>query len=161
VTPLLEDADRADLARRPPWRALELLSNAIKHDRPDDHVTLCAESGPIDRLTIRVLDDGIGIDPTRLDKLFQPFQRLGAEDGEVAGTGGLTVTKSTIDAMGGHVDVQTALGAGTAVTITVERTAPPPASEEGPSPALPSWRPAAASSTSRMTRRTSSTRSRR
>jgi PAS domain S-box-containing protein len=139
VVPSIESLHVLADPRRFDQVLLNVLSNAIKYNRPDGSVTLSAVSGPIDRVTIRIVDDGVGIDPARIDRLFQPFQRLGAEGGEVGGTGlGLALTKAMVDAMGGHIDVQSEVGSGTAVTLSLEGCAAPAAGDEAhPAPALP------------------------
>ncbi len=63
-------------------------------------------------------DTGIGIAPEHLDKLFEPFERLGAEQTDVDGTGlGLALSKGLIEAMGGTIEVQSAVGVGTTFVI--------------------------------------------
>ncbi|NMH17485.1 PAS domain S-box protein [Tepidiphilus sp. B18-69] len=61
---------------------VNLLSNAIKYNRPHGEVRLHAclreeETSPIKQWEIAVTDTGIGIDPSHLDHLFEPFNRLG------------------------------------------------------------------------------------
>ena len=69
------------------------------------------------RLTVR--DEGIGIDPNDMDKLFQKFSRLeNALSIEVGGTGlGLYWSKRIIDLHGGTVAVQSKPGNGTTFTV--------------------------------------------
>src|SRR5262249_39082282 len=60
------------------------------------------------RITIR--DTGAGITPEGLRKLFIPFERLGAEQAGVEGTGlGLSFAKSFIETMGGAIGVTSTL----------------------------------------------------
>jgi PAS domain S-box-containing protein len=90
-----------------------LLSNAIKYNREGGHVTLDVQAVGDQRLRLRVTDTGPGIPAQRLGELFQPFNRLGAENSAVEGTGiGLTITRRIMQAMGGTVDVQSTLGVG-------------------------------------------------
>jgi len=109
---LYVEADRQRLAQV----LLNLLSNAIKYNRPGGRVRLGCEVAPSiaggnGRLIIRIEDDGRGIPEDRLDQLFTPFARLGAEQSEVEGTGlGLALSQRLTDAMNG--------------TLSLERTGP-------------------------------------
>jgi PAS domain S-box-containing protein len=90
-----------------------LLSNAIKYNREGGRVTLDVQAAGEQRLHLRVTDTGAGIPAERLEELFQPFNRLGAEKSAVEGTGiGLTITRRIMQAMGGTVDVQSTPGVG-------------------------------------------------
>jgi PAS domain S-box-containing protein len=80
---------------------LNLLSNAIKYNRPGGSVRLTATADKSGHLRIAVTDTGPGIAPERIGDLFQPFNRLGAETGEIEGTGiGLTITRRLVEMMG-------------------------------------------------------------
>ncbi|HMC08463.1 MAG TPA: hybrid sensor histidine kinase/response regulator, partial [Actinomycetota bacterium] len=91
---------------------LNLLSNAVKYNREQGTVTLsCAQSEG--QLTVRVRDEGHGIAPELQSRLFNPFDRLGAEQTGVEGTGlGLALSKRLVEAMGGMLSVDSALGEG-------------------------------------------------
>jgi len=93
---------------------LNLLSNAIKYNRPAGRVDLVASTPTAGRWRLAVTDTGPGIAPARIDELFQPFNRLGAETGEIEGTGiGLTITRQLVEMMGGEVGVESRVGVGT------------------------------------------------
>jgi len=65
-------------------------------------------------VVIGVRDTGPGIDPQDVGRLFVPFERLGAGDSEVEGTGlGLALSKRLVEAMGGALTLETRLGEGT------------------------------------------------
>jgi signal transduction histidine kinase/FixJ family two-component response regulator/CHASE3 domain sensor protein len=92
---------------------LNLLSNAIKFNRSGGSVELsCEESSP-GRLRIYVIDTGSGISPQGLKRIFTPFERLEADGTDAGGTGlGLALSKRLIEAMGGTIGVESALGFG-------------------------------------------------
>ena len=64
---------------------INLVSNAIKYNKEQGTVIVdCLTTTP-DRMRISVADTGAGLPPEKLAQLFQPFNRLGQEDGGVAG----------------------------------------------------------------------------
>ncbi|GAA5118869.1 ATP-binding protein [Pseudonocardia adelaidensis] len=67
---------------------------------------------------------GQGIAAEHLDRLFTPFDRLGADSEEGVGLG-LPLARGLTEAMGGTLDVQSTVGAGTVVTVVLPRSAPP------------------------------------
>lgn len=84
---------------------INLISNAIKYNKPEGSVHI---SGYIEeeKLVISVLDTGAGIEPAYIEQLFQPFNRLGAENTAIEGSGvGLALTKRIVEQMGGSVGV--------------------------------------------------------
>ena len=92
---------------------LNLLSNGVKYNREGGTIAIACRTVDDDRLRITVGDTGYGIPPQNLDRLFRPFERLGAEGGEVEGTGmGLALSKGLIEAMGGTIGVETAVDVG-------------------------------------------------
>jgi PAS domain S-box-containing protein len=92
---------------------VNLLSNAIKYNRVGGTVSVrCAATGD-NRLRVSVKDNGVGLAPEQLAQLFQPFNRLGQENGVEEGTGiGLVVTRQLVELMGGVIGVQSRAGAG-------------------------------------------------
>ncbi|HSH11572.1 MAG TPA: ATP-binding protein, partial [Ilumatobacter sp.] len=67
-------------------------------------------------------DQGPGIPDDLLARLFVPFDRLGADAGREGGAGlGLVLARRLTEAMGGSLDLDSKVGAGTHVTITLER----------------------------------------
>ncbi len=92
---------------------LNLLSNAIKYNRHGGQVRVTSALVAGARWRLAVADTGPGIPPDQLPRLFLPFERLGAEQSGVEGTGlGLAVTEHLVTAMGGRIGVESAVGAG-------------------------------------------------
>src|SRR5207247_8788365 len=78
-----------------------------------------------------VTETGGGIAPEMLQRMFTPFDRLGAERGATEGTGlGLALSKRLVEAMGGRLLVDSRLGEGTTFTVELAATDGPVRSEE-------------------------------
>jgi DNA-binding response OmpR family regulator len=92
---------------------LILLSNAVRYNRPGGHVHVELSRPGAGLVRISVVDDGIGIDPARLHKVFVPFDRLGIDRQGVSGAGlGLAIAKGLLARMGGHIAVESVPGEG-------------------------------------------------
>ena len=101
---------------------LNLMSNAVKYNRPGGKVWVDSAQDAIGMVRIRVRDTGPGIQPERMADLFQPFNRLGAENGEVEGTGiGLVITRRLVEMMGGDIGVENDRGEGCTFWIELPR----------------------------------------
>jgi hypothetical protein len=101
---------------------LNLLTNAIKYNRPggEVRVTARAEGGEV---LIGVSDSGRGIDAAQLASLFEPFNRLGAEREGIEGTGiGLVIVKSLVERMGGRLRVSSRPGVGSEFEVRLPGT---------------------------------------
>jgi len=97
---------------------LNLLSNAIKYNRKGGSVKLEVRPEGAERLRIRVTDTGPGIPAERLAELFQPFNRLDAENSNIEGTGiGLTISRRIVELMGGTVEVESEVGVGSSFWV--------------------------------------------
>jgi PAS domain S-box-containing protein len=96
---------------------LNLLGNAIKYNRRDGEVQVhLVPYGDAWRITVR--DTGHGISAQALPRLFQPFERLDADQGPVEGTGiGLALSRRLVEAMGGVIDVDSDAGRGSAFSV--------------------------------------------
>lgn len=83
---------------------LNLLSNASKYNKPNGKITVKCHRTNHDMIRVVILDTGKGIDRDEHHHVFEPFNRLGAEYGEIEGTGiGLTITKQLIELMNGNI----------------------------------------------------------
>jgi PAS domain S-box-containing protein len=99
---ILASADRQRLSQI----VINLLSNAIKYNRPGGPVRIGIEASASE-VTVRVEDRGRGIPLERLDQLFTPFARLGAEQTGTEGTGlGLALSRRLAEAMGGRLTLE-------------------------------------------------------
>ncbi|MBT3550865.1 MAG: PAS domain-containing protein [Rhodospirillaceae bacterium] len=83
---------------------INFLINAVKYNREDGLVTVNAKDTNEGFLRISVTDTGIGIPEDKQSDLFTPFNRLGLEAGNIAGTGiGLTIAKKISVLLGGKI----------------------------------------------------------
>ena len=99
--------------------ALNLLSNALKFTAPDGTVTAFAHTTLDGGVAFGVIDDGLGIAPEDHQRVFQNFGQ-GRHDVVTPdkGTGlGLPIVKGLTEAHQGHVELRSAFGEGTTVTI--------------------------------------------
>jgi two-component system, sensor histidine kinase and response regulator len=97
---------------------LNLLTNAVKYTPVDGGVTVSASATGTGTMRIVVSDTGAGIPPEKLDRLFTPFDRLGAEQTAVEGTGlGLALCQRLMQAMNGSIGANSALGQGSAFWV--------------------------------------------
>jgi len=104
---------------------INLLSNAIKYNREGGQVTVSVEKQPSGKLRIIVADTGMGIPPEKMELLFKPFSRLGAEFGKVEGHGiGLALTKKLVEYMGGMIGVKSTVGEGSEFWVEFSEVTP-------------------------------------
>ena len=109
-----------------------LVSNAVKFCLPDGHVTVGVEAAD-DRVVIRVCDNGIGIAPDVLPRVFERFwQADSAPDRAHGGLGlGLAIVKQIAELHGGSASAESA-GAGRGATFTIALPMRPMAKERSP-----------------------------
>jgi CheY-like chemotaxis protein len=97
---------------------LNLLSNAVKYNRDGGAVTIDVDTPGPGRVRIAVRDTGTGFTAEQMPRLFQPFERLGAERGNVEGVGiGLVVSKRLAELMGGTITVTSTHGVGSTFAV--------------------------------------------
>ena len=95
-----------------------LLSNAIKYTPDGGRVTIGCSAGA-DAIEIVVADTGIGMDASRVDDYFTAFRQA---DTSSEGLGiGLWIVRQAADVLGARIDVQSALGEGTRVTVSLPK----------------------------------------
>jgi len=99
---------------------LNIISNAIKYTLDGGTITF-ALTGPKDGMvTISIADTGIGVPKEKIGSLFEPFNRLGAEQTEVEGTGiGLSIAKQLIELMRGTISVVSTVGKGSTFSVQI------------------------------------------
>ncbi len=109
-----------------------LLTNAREASKPGGKIFIIAENVKVDDsldlpltkgkyIKISIEDEGKGITPEILPKIFDPYFTT-KEMGAGKGTGlGLTICHSIVKKHGGHIDVKSMAGAGTSVTLYIPR----------------------------------------
>ena len=107
---------------------INLLSNAIKYNHLGGQVVVSCHQMPDERMCIAVRDTGPGIAAEDLPKLFVPFDRLGATNSDVEGTGlGLVLSQRLVTAMGGTLKVESIPGQGSTFSIELPQATAPEA----------------------------------
>ena len=98
---------------------LNLLSNAVKFTPKDGEVSISASVAPDGAVELSVSDSGIGIAPQDMDKVLAPFGQVdSALAREHEGTGlGVPLVKAMIELHGGTLDIDSAPGEGSTVTL--------------------------------------------
>ena len=100
---------------------LNLLSNAVKYNSENGTISLETELKDNNRVRISVTDTGAGLSKIQQQKLFQPFERLGAECTQIEGTGiGLVISKHIIEMMNGNIGVDSTAGKGSTFWIELD-----------------------------------------
>ena len=131
---LAVQADRARLLQV----LFNLGSNAIKYNRPRGTVTVSAEPAAAGFLRFIVADTGIGIPRDRQEEVFQAFNRLGAEQGAIEGTGiGLNICQRLVQLMGGRIGFASEVGLGSRFWVDLPLLAAPAAGAEPAAAVLP------------------------
>jgi signal transduction histidine kinase len=96
---------------------LNLLTNAIKYNRPGGIIKVTANATPID-LSFSIQDNGEGIPSEYLPRLFDRFYRVPNTERGTKGTGlGLTICKQIVEAHDGKIEVSSTVSQGTTFTV--------------------------------------------
>jgi signal transduction histidine kinase len=110
---VLADPDRVAQVLR------NLLINALRHTPPAGSVTVSASLAG-DAIEIAVVDTGEGIAPEDLPHIFERFWRVDPARARTGGTGlGLSVAQSLVEALGGHIWVESTPGKGSTFRFTL------------------------------------------
>ena len=131
---LAAQADRQRLSQV----LMNLVSNAVKYNQRGGTITISCQEEATGHVSIAVSDTGPGLTAENLERIFVPFERLGADQTNVEGTGiGLPLARALAEAMRGRLTASSVPGQGSVFTITLlrapdvvhvppERTAPSP-----------------------------------
>jgi PAS domain S-box-containing protein len=101
---------------------VNLLTNAVKYNRPGGwaRIELVTDAQHVGFV---VRDNGLGLKPTQLERLFEPFNRLGREQEPMPGAGlGLVITRQLVQAMNGQLRVESEPGQGSSFSIELPRS---------------------------------------
>jgi len=96
-----------------------ILTNAIKYSPEGGHIWVIGElTGEHYQVSVR--DQGIGIAPDQIEKIFDKFYRVDVSNTGVPGIGlGMNIVKNLVEAHGGKVWAESELGKGTTVIFKV------------------------------------------
>lgn len=104
-----------------------IVSNAVKYSSENSNVwvSLSSRDG---KVRLSVVDNGPGIAPADIERIFTPFTRLEEVAEKVDGVGiGLSITKMLITQMAGEIHVESRVGRGTTFHVDLVETARTPA----------------------------------
>ena len=106
---------------------LNLLENAIKYGKEGGKVSVHARQNGHEQIRVSVSDDGPGIPPESLERIFERFFRIDkARSRAQGGTGlGLSIVKHISQALGGRVWVESKMGEGTTFFFTLKASPDP------------------------------------
>ncbi|MGC4061609.1 MAG: MASE3 domain-containing protein [Aquabacterium sp.] len=117
-TPDMVMGDRRSLRQA----LINVLSNAVKYNQIGGTVSIhCRRSqASSEGVDVVITDSGRGLTAAQQKGLFEPFNRLGADQSGIEGTGlGLVITRRVIEAMQGSITLESTHGVGTTVTLTL------------------------------------------
>jgi len=97
-----------------------LLSNAVKYNAEGGRIHIGCRMATPETVEIAVTDTGMGMTPSQLGELFQPFNRLGRERSGQQGTGiGLVISQRLAELMGGSLRARSVAGQGSSFMLTL------------------------------------------
>jgi light-regulated signal transduction histidine kinase (bacteriophytochrome)/CheY-like chemotaxis protein len=105
---------------------LNLASNALKYNRTRGDLHVAVRFDPaLGTTSVALHDSGVGLSAAQIAQLFQPFNRLGREKQNIQGTGiGLVIARQLVQAMGGHISVESRPGQGSTFSVTLADAKP-------------------------------------
>jgi len=113
---------------------INLISNAIKYTPAGSAALNVYWRNPV--AEFEVVDTGVGIEASSLERIFEPFERIGTVRGQQGVGLGLTIARMLVDVMGGQLTVKSTPGLGSTFTVKMFFSeAPVP--EKGPSEPAP------------------------
>jgi K+-sensing histidine kinase KdpD len=100
-----------------------LVSNAVKYSPSGGRVKVDVQSRSADEILVAVSDQGMGVPPEKLDKLFKKFSRVDSrESKEIKGAGlGLWICREVVGAHGGRIWIESEPGKGSTVKFVIRR----------------------------------------
>lgn len=100
--------------------AVNLLSNAIKFTPNGGRIAVCLRPEPRGGVALAISDSGRGISPEALARLTKPYEQADAAGDRRSGTGlGLSIVKGLVELHGGTLELESNLGQGTTVTVSL------------------------------------------
>jgi signal transduction histidine kinase/CheY-like chemotaxis protein len=101
---------------------VNLVSNAVKYNKVGGTITIACGEIDEDQVRVTVSDTGGGMSTGDLERIFTPFERLGAEQSGIEGTGiGLPLAKALAEVMHGQLTAASVPDEGSQFTITLAR----------------------------------------
>lgn len=99
-----------------------LMENAVRYNENGGHVLVSVDE-KADKVTLKVKDDGIGIDEENQSRIFERFYRVNkSRSRETGGTGlGLSIVKHVAELYGAKLTLSSTLGAGTEITVSFKK----------------------------------------
>lgn len=99
-----------------------LMENAVRYNEDGGHVIVSVDE-KADKVTLKVKDDGIGIDEENQSRIFERFYRVNKSRArETGGTGlGLSIVKHVAELYGAKLTLSSTLGAGTEITVSFKK----------------------------------------
>ncbi len=104
---------------------MTLLQNAVRHAYRETGGEVHVRVRPLgtDQLVLSVQDHGAGMEPATLGKVFDPF--FATRPGGSPGGSGLYIVRNLVNfALGGQIQVDSSVGVGTTVTLTLPLSSP-------------------------------------
>ena len=99
---------------------LNVISNAIKYNRPQGRVRIDLSEPGDGYVEVAISDTGLGMSAADVDRIFAPFERIGMERSRIQGTGlGLVVSRWLLKGMGGSIGASSVPGTGSTFRIRV------------------------------------------